>query len=526
MWNCPVAGLLSGCVVTPVSFVRSSGILLHVTSLPGRYGNGDFGLEAVRFLDFLAEAKIGWWQTLPLNPPGYGDSPYQCWSAFAGNPLLISPDLLIADGLLRTADLEGMELPDPKGPVDFASARALRESLLRKAWERFQPDEEYHQFCESQAGWLDDAALFRALSDHYDGRPWTEWEGGVAARESAALVRVREILDKSIQFQYFVQYLFFRQHARLRREAAERNIRLMGDIPIFVAHNSADVWSHQEQFFLDERGEPEVVAGVPPDYFSKTGQRWGNPLYRWDVMKESGYSWWMDRLRAALGLYDAVRIDHFRGFESYWEIPAGEKTAVNGRWVPGPGADFFAVAGNELENPAILAEDLGIITPEVETLRDDCGFPGMKVLQFGFGDPQSEHLPHNFSSQNCAVYTGTHDNDTTLGWWKSLSRQEKKFVRTYSGKSSLGRGFGGDVAEEMIRTAFASTATLAFAPMQDVLGIGSSGRMNTPGASARGNWTWRMEEDALSPKVAERLAELVQVFGRGNKVLADNDVSL
>lgn len=501
-----------------MSFVRSGGVLLHVTSLPGPYGIGDLGLEAFRFLDFLAESKVAWWQTLPLNPPAYGDSPYQCWSAFAGNPLLISPDLLIADGLLQTSDLEDLTLPEQSGRVDFPLVHQIKGEILRRAWRQFKPDDDFHNFCERESSWLADAALFKALSDHYEGRPWTQWDADVAGRDPVALEKVRAILKDEVQFQCFTQYLFARQHRRLRSEAAKRNVRLIGDLPIFVAHNSADVWSNQELFFLAANGEPDVVAGVPPDYFSKTGQRWGNPLYRWDVMAENNYAWWISRLRSALALYDAVRVDHFRGFESYWEIPADAKNAVKGRWVPGPGVDFFEVVEQELENPAILAEDLGIITPEVEALRDQFGFPGMKVLQFGFGDPASEHLPHNFTTQNCVVYTGTHDNNTTLGWWKSLSRQEKKFVREYVGKS-FGVGRASEVPEEMVRMAFASTAALSIVPMQDVLALGADARMNTPGAT-KGNWDWRMKEDALTPRITERLVSHAEVYGRTGHLLA------
>ena len=508
-------------MIKPTTISRSSGVLLHITSLPGQYGIGDLGLEAIRFLDFLVESEVGWWQMLPLNPPGYGNSPYQCWSGFAGNPLLISPDLLMADGLLRTSDLEDLSLPELSGPVDFSMVPQLKEQILHRAMERFEPDQEFNRFCEEEQFWLEDAAMFRALSLHYDGRPWTEWESDVAHRDPAAMKKVGEILGDEIAFERFTQYLFYRQHRKLRQEAAKRNIRLIGDLPIFVAHNSADVWSNQELFFLDNQGEPTSVAGVPPDYFSKTGQRWGNPLYRWDIMAENGYSWWISRLRSALRLYDAVRVDHFRGFESYWEIPADAKTAVNGQWIPGPGADFFEVVGRELENPMILAEDLGIITPEVESLRDRFGFPGMKVLQFGAGNPDSPHLPHNFATPDCVVYTGTHDNNTTLGWWKSLSRQEKKFMREYTGKSSLGRSLGGDVAEEMVRLALASTATLAILPMQDVLGLGGEARMNVPGESTTKNWTWRMEESAFATRTSERLAGLNKIFGRNGASLAD-----
>lgn len=494
---------------------RSAGLLLHVTSLPGPYGVGDMGGEAIELLDRMAVAGLSWWQTLPLNPPAYGNSPHQCWSAFAGNPLLISPDLLIADGLLRTSDLAGIERIEESDHVDFDAAVRTKDAILRAAFERFEPDDDYRRFCEEERAWLDDAALFRGLSDHYEGRPWTEWDDGLRTRERESMIRAVEILGDAVEFQRFCQYVFFRQHARLKSEAAARGIRLMGDLPIFVAHNSADVWSHQELFRLDEEGEPTVVAGVPPDYFSKTGQRWGNPLYRWDVMAENDFRWWRDRLRSGLRLYDALRIDHFRGFQAYWEIPAEAKTAQGGVWREGPGADFFEAIRADMPDAQIIAEDLGVITPEVEELRDRFEFPGMKVLQFGVGDPESPHLPHNFETPHCVVYTGTHDNDTALGWWKSLPKEGRSFMRAYTGKSSLGRTRKRDAVEELIRLAFSSIAQLAIIPVQDLLGLGSESRMNVPGASGKRNWTWRMQGDALTDDLLKETAALVSIFGRG-----------
>ncbi|MCB0711001.1 MAG: 4-alpha-glucanotransferase [Ignavibacteriae bacterium] len=497
------------------SLQRSAGILHHITSLPGPYGIGDMGPEAIRFLDFMVKGGMAWWQILPLNPPGYGASPYQSWSAFAGNPLLINPDQMIEDGFLRHSDLASLSRLESTDRVDFEQAREVKQSLLRKAFAGFVPDDAYRAFCQAESGWLDDAALYKALSNHYDGRPWTEWEKDVSRREPEALRKVVGILRNEVEFQRFSQYIFFLQHVRLKREANERGVGLIGDIPIFVAHDSADVWTHQHLFHLDEEGEPTVVAGVPPDYFSKTGQRWGNPLYRWDVMRESGYRWWINRLQMNLRLYDIVRIDHFRGFEAYWEIPAVEKTAVGGKWVEGPGADFFERALNELDQPQILAEDLGDITPEVEMLRDQFNLPGMKVLQFGIGDPSSTHLPHNFLSPHTVVYTGTHDNNTTLGWWKDLDKRGKRFLREYSGKSSLGRTRRRDVVEEMIRLALSSTASIAIIPMQDILGLDSDARMNVPGAKSDTNWSWRMGSESLDEKLAEEFAELLELFGRG-----------
>ncbi len=496
------------------SLTRSAGFLLHITSLPGPYGIGDLGPEATRFLNFISQAGGTWWQMLPLNPPGYGNSPYQPWSSFAGNPLLISPDRMIEDGYLRHSDLAHTTRLESLDRVDFAHAHHLKNDLLRKAFQRFTPDEEYLHFCEEEGSWLDDAVLFRALSEYYDGRPWTQWDGDIAGREPEALVRAAEILDEELSFHRFAQYLFFKQHALFRKDAAERGISLIGDIPIFVSHDSVDVWSHQELFYLDDEGEPTYVAGVPPDYFSKTGQRWGNPLYRWDVMKEQRFQSWIERLRMSLRLYDAVRIDHFRGFESYWEIPVDEKTAIEGRWRKGPGEDFFVTVMAELGSPPILAEDLGDITPAVEALRDQFGLPGMKVLQFGVGDPSSVHLPHNFGSSNTVVYTGTHDNNTTLGWWKNLAKKEKQFLRHYTGKASLGRTERREVVQEMIRLALASTGSLAIIPMQDVLGLGSEARMNVPGAKEQANWAWRMEQESFDGKLAEQIADALNLYGR------------
>ena len=500
---------------------RSAGVLLHLTSLPGPYGIGDMGREATTFLDFLEETGMSWWQMLPLNPPGYGFSPYQPWSAFAGNPLLISPDMMIEDGLLRASDLVSLPRIESTDRVSEENVPSLKWEILRKSFERFTPDNSYVQFCEQERDWLEDAVLYKGLSDYYDGRPWTDWEAGVAGRDPEALRRAGAILREEIEFQRFVQYIFFKQHDRLKREANGRGIGLIGDIPIFVAHDSADVWAHQHLFALDSKGMPTVIAGVPPDYFSKTGQRWGNPLYRWEVMQENGYRWWTERLRMNLRLYDLVRIDHFRGFEAYWEIPAGEKTAVNGKWVKGPGADFFFTALGELHGqlhqPRILAEDLGDISPEVEMLRDQFSFPGMKVLQFGVGDPSSIHLPHNFHSPHTVVYTGTHDNNTTLGWWKELDKKGKAFLREYSGKPTLGRTKRRDVVQEMIRLAFSSTASLAIIPLQDLLGLDTNARMNVPGAESGENWLWRLKEGGLQEVDREELGGMLELYSRGRK---------
>jgi 4-alpha-glucanotransferase len=495
-----------------VSFPRSSGILLHPTSLPGRFGVGDLGDEARRFVDFLVAAKLGLWQVLPLGPTGYGDSPYQCFSAFAGNPLLVSPDALLTDGLLAAADLAAA--PDfPADRVAFGAVLPWKRALLERAARAFAAGAggtlatPFAAFCRSQAAWLEDFALFMALKDAHDGAAWTAWDPELARRAPAALARWRARLAEAVTRHKLVQFLFFRQWAALKRYANDRGVRIIGDMPIFVAHDSADVWSHPELFVLDEDGDPAVVAGVPPDYFSATGQLWGNPLYRWDVMAAQGYAWWIARLRAAFGLVDVLRIDHFIGFTRYWEVAAGERTAVRGCWRPGPGAAFGLAVQAALGAAPIIAEDLGAVTPEVEALRDRFRLPGMKVLQFAFAtDGNDRFLPHNYP-RNCVVYTGTHDNDTTVGWFASAPAHERSRVQRY-----LARG-GDDIAYDFIRAAMGSVADLVVVPLQDVLALGSEARMNYPGR-ATGNWSWRFRAGALGDAHAERLREMVELYGR------------
>src|SRR5215210_578956 len=484
---------------------RASGILLHPTSLPGRYGIGEFGDEALRFLDFLAASGQQLWQMLPLGPTGYGSSPYQPYSAFAGNPLLIATDRLVEEGLLDPALLEDLP-PFPQDAVDYDAVTPFKQGLLRQAYARFRPGLDFDEFREREAGWLGDYALFMALKGRHDGAGWNEWEPDLAARQPDALARAREDLVDEVAFHQFVQYLFFSHYGAVRREAEARGIRLVGDLPIFVAFDSADVWAHPDLFYLDAANRPTVVAGVPPDYFSATGQLWGNPLYRWDVMARDGYAWWLARLRAALALCDLVRVDHFRGFEAYWEVPAGETTAANGRWVRGPGDRLFAAVRDELGGLPIIAEDLGLITKEVGALRDRFALPGMKVLQFAFSDPANPYLPHNYTG-NCVVYTGTHDNDTTRGWWESLSAKERAFARRYLGRD------GEEIAWDLIRLAFGSVAALAVVPLQDLLDLGSAARMNTPGQEW-GNWTWRFRAAALTDALGQRLRELTELYGR------------
>ena len=471
-----------------IKLPRSSGILLHPTSLPGNYGIGDLGAGAFRFVDWLSGQGQSIWQVLPLGPTSYGDSPYQTLSAFAGNSNLISLDLLIEDGLLLKSDLADTP-PFPRDRVDYGWIIPFHNQKLRRAWHRFRDEaesgqkHEFEQFVDENQFWLEDFALFVALKREHKLRPWTEWESELRRRDEGALVWARQTYADQISAERFLQWLFHRQWFALRQYARSKGINIIGDLPIFVAHDSADVWARQHEYFLDERGNPTVIAGVPPDYFSPTGQRWGNPLYRWDVVRARGYSWWIERIKATLRLVDHVRIDHFRGFEAYWEIPANEETAINGSWRPGPGADFIGAIKAALGDLPIIAEDLGVITPGVEKLRDDFGLPGMKVLQFAFGEPTNPFLPHNHVV-NCIVYTGTHDNNTTRGWWENeVDDGTRAFVREYLGQDVK------DVVWTMARVGMGSSGRVFIMTMQDVLGLGSDARMNTPGVAA-GNWTW------------------------------------
>ncbi len=504
---------------------RSSGVLLHPSSLPGPFGIGELGGEARRFVDFLAGAGQRWWQVLPLGPTGYGDSPYQCFSAFAGNPLLISLETLSEEGLLAPSDLKNAP-PFPPGEVNYGWVRDFKLPLLERAWRNFRSAassgerEQFETFTWENAAWLDDFALFMAAKDAHGGVAWTKWDPAIAGRRPEALEAWRERLGDRMELYRYWQFEFFRQWRDLKQHARERGIRVMGDLPIYVAHDSSDVWSHRELFCLDARGEPEKVAGVPPDYFSATGQLWGNPLYRWDVLAESQYRWWIARMRAALELFDLVRLDHFRGFEAYWEIPAGEASAVNGRWVKGPGTALFQALAKDLGALPIVAENLGVITPEVEALRREFGFPGMSILQFAFGkDPQAPGFqPHNYT-RDLVAYTGTHDNDTSVGWWNSTGerdstrtpedvRKEKAFAREYLNTD------GREIHWTLIRTLMVSVANTVLFPLQDVLGLASEARMNLP-STASGNWRWRCEAGRLTGEIQERLKRLAEIYGRG-----------
>lgn len=505
-----------------MNYQRSSGILLHPTSLPGRYGIGSLNEAAYQWVDFLHATRQSLWQLLPLGPTGYGDSPYQSFSSFAGNPYLISLETLVADGLLDQAVLD--QAPTfPADQVDFGAIYYWKLPLLRRVAGDFAErataaqKADFAEFCAAEAAWLDDFALFMALKDAHNGQPWNQWAMGLRSRQPAALAAAVNTHAAAIHGHKFNQWLFYRQWAQLKAYANDQGIQIIGDIPIFVAMDSADAWTNPTEFFLDEQFQPTVVAGVPPDYFSATGQLWGNPLYHWDKMKATGYAWWLRRIRAALRLYDIVRIDHFRGFAGYWEVPATETTAINGQWLKGPGRDFFETVARELGDLPIIAEDLGEITPDVIALRDGFGLPGMKILQFAFStDASDKFLPHNYTS-NFVVYTGTHDNDTTVGWYRhSATEHERDHFRRYL------RTDGHEPAWSMIDVVFRSVAVMALAPLQDLLSLDSEARMNLPGR-ASGNWGWRFTPDQITEFIAARLRETTLLYGRDPATYAGKD---
>ncbi|HEV2066896.1 MAG TPA: 4-alpha-glucanotransferase [Thermomicrobiales bacterium] len=494
-------------------FPRESGILLHPTSLPGPHGIGDLGDAAFRFVDWLERAGQRLWQVMPLGPTGFGDSPYASPSAFAGNPLLVSLSWLGGEGLLEPSDWHDTPgFPDDR--VDFEQVAPFRWRMLRRAYDRFRRGAASDQrqlftaFCEEQKRWLDDYALFMALKSHYDGLAWTDWPEETRLRHPDALDRMRQELAQEVRFHQFVQFQFRRQWTALKRYANDRGVRIIGDIPIFVSGDSTDVWTNQREFKLDEQGRTVEVAGVPPDPFSATGQIWGNPVFDWKVMRDSGYAWWVDRIRVMLDTVDIVRIDHFRGFAAAWVVPADADTAEVGHWERSPGAEVFAAIREELGEVPIIVEDLGVITPDVVSLREALGFPGMKVLQFAFeNDPTNIYLPHNYEPDS-AVYTATHDNQTTVGWFRSRSDQERAAVQSYLGKD------GSDIAWDLIRTALSSISRTAIVPMQDVLRLDDYARMNVPGQPS-GNWSWRMRWDQMDDGFATGLRQLVTIYGRG-----------
>jgi 4-alpha-glucanotransferase len=504
-----------------MSFQRASGILLHPTCLPSQFGIGDLGKSAYEFVDFLERSGQKLWQVLPLGPTGYEHSPYTMnFSAFAGNPLLIGLEALVEEGLLNSDELSPLpsEGNVPPHLVDFDRVIPHKFKFLKLAYERFQKslsasNSQFEQFCQEQAYWLDDYVLFMSLLEANEGKSWNHWDGAIARREPDALKAATEQLQESIQFHRFLQFKFFEQWSKLRTYTNQKNIQIVGDISIYVCHNSSDVWASPDTFKLNPQTfEPAYIAGVPPDYFSATGQLWGNPVYDWDQIKQTNYAWWVKRFQATLQYVDIVRVDHFRGFEAYWQVPAGEETAINGEWIKGPDAEFFESLGNQLGRLPIMAEDLGIITPEVEELRDRFQFPGMRILQFAFGeDPNNPYLPHHYIN-NCVVYTGTHDNDTTLGWWSGASAGEKQFVAQYLGYESAEEIQ--HIHWEFIRLALASVGDLAIIPLQDVLGLDNHARMNDPSVSA-GNWRWRYTDSSvLTQELSDRLHRLTHLYSR------------
>lgn len=488
---------------------RVCGVLLHPTSLPGYGGIGTLGDEARRFVDLLADMGMSCWQVLPLTPPACGNSPYSAFSAFAGNPLLIDCGQLAREGDLSSGSSR-CDLNEER--VDFARVTEVKQKLLRRAAASFfaagrtERMEEFWRFCDTTP-WLHEYALFMAIKKHFKGLSWHRWPAGVALHTAATYEQLSVELGPEIGVQKYIQWQFFRQWRALREHAAGRGVRIIGDLPIFVAYDSADVWCGREMFLLDGKGLPTFVAGVPPDYFSSTGQLWGNPLYDWETLKSGGYGWWVERFRHLFNMFDTVRIDHFRGFEAAWHVPAGEKTAERGAWVKGPGRAFFDSVGARLGSLPLIAEDLGVITPAVEELRDQCGFPGMKILQFAFDSgPANPYLPHNHV-RNCVVYTGTHDNNTTLGWFSELPEARRREVRKYIGCS------GRDIVEGMLRAAFMSVADTVIVPFQDLLGLAAEARMNVPG-TAWGNWEWRFSWNMVASDLEPAIRQLAVRYGR------------
>jgi len=506
-----------------MNFPRASGVLLHPTSLPGAFGVGDLGAEAYKFVDFLVKAKQTYWQVLPLGPTGYGDSPYQCFSAFAGNSNLIAPELLVEDEFLTAEEIN--EKPDfPVERVDFGKLYDWKNHILAAAYERFRQTTsvdlrgKFETFCQTEAAWLADYALFRAVKKSQNQKLWLEWDAPLRLRDDTALHYAKENLREDIQAQKFQQWLFFRQWNDLKNYANENGIKIVGDVPIFISLDSADVWCNPREFKLDGQNRPLVVAGVPPDYFSATGQLWGNPIYDWEKMREDGFSWWIARVKATLKTVDIVRVDHFRGFAAAWEVPGGDATAINGQWVNVPGKELFETLRNAIGDLPFWAEDLGVITPDVEALRDGFGFPGMRILQFAFGGDSNNHdLPHNYI-HNSVAYTGTHDNDTTVGWFNSgagadSTRNDNQIRREHEFCLNYLKSDGREINWDFIRAVWESVANTAIVPMQDLLGLGNDARMNLP-ASTNGNWNWRCKDGDFSVEIAERLKELTKIYGR------------
>ena len=492
--------------------MRESGILMHITSLPSPYGIGTMGKEAYRFVDFLKEAGQSLWQILPVTPTGYGDSPYQSCSTYAGNHYLIDLDMLVDEGLLKKEEIENIDWGCREDRVDFGLIYNNRLNVLRKAYARFGGGEEFDAFCRENGSWLSDFALFMALKDEKGGKPWYQWEEPLKRREPDAVWQARQSLKEQMRFYRFIQYLFHKQWTALRAYAHKAGVRIIGDVPIYVPYDSADVWSNPELFLLDEKLDPISVAGCPPDCFNEDGQLWGNPLYRWDVHAKDGYGWWVRRMAAAGERYDMVRIDHFRGLESYWAVPYGDPTARGGKWLPGPGLDFVNALREKLPQVEMIAEDLGFLTKEVLELRDASGYPGMKVLGFAFDSREpSDYLPYTYTP-NTVCYTGTHDNMTTRQWFDTASADAVAYAKEYMNLSEEeGLVWG------VIRTAMASVSNTCVVPIQDYLDLGAEGRMNFPGTRTSDNWTWRAKPGFVTDTLAQRIAKMTKLYGRRAK---------
>lgn len=495
--------------------MRTSGVLMPISSLPSPYGIGTMGKQARRFVDFLVRGGQKYWQILPICPTSYGDSPYQSFSSFAGNPYFIDLEYLCKDKLLTKKECESFQWGSNPKYVDYGIMYESRYALLRKAYVRFmkKKPQDFDEFCEKEKQWLDDYALFMALKDANDGQAWSKWDKDLRLRKKEAMESAKEQYAEEIRFYKMLQYLFYKQWNELKAYANEEGIEIIGDVPIYVAGDSADVWANPDQFYLDENLEPIEVAGCPPDAFSDDGQLWGNPLFRWDVMKKDGYTWWTRRIKAMSELYDIIRIDHFRGFDSYYAIPAKDDTAKNGQWKEGPGMDLFTELEKKLGKLPIIVEDLGFLTPSVHKLLKDSGFPGMKVIQFAFDSrEESDYLPHTYTN-HCVVYTGTHDNDTVMGWMKTAPKASVKYAKEYLNLTKEeGYNWG------MMRAAWSSVADMAIVPMQDILGLGSEARINTPSTLGE-NWKWRATPEQIDTKIAKKLHHYMQMYGRVNKEL-------
>jgi len=493
-----------------VKFSRSSGILLHPTSLPGNYGIGTLGEEAQGFVNFLEKAGQKLWQLLPFGYTGYGNSPYQCFSTFAGNPLLISLEKLVQQELLGKDDLKNFDSKSIKpDKVDYEKAKDFKYPLLFKAFKKFITSEQkdFEIFCTENSHWLDDFALYLSLKDEFLLKPWNRWPRLVRIREKNTIENYKNKLSEKIYYHKFIQYIFFSQWKELKEYTNKKGIKIIGDIPLYVAYDSVDAWMHPEIFLFNKNGLPIRVAGVPPDYFSKTGQLWGNPVFNWEYLEQSGFAWWIDRIKSNLKLFDIIRIDHFRGFVAYWSVPSGNKTAEKGEWVDAPGKKLFETLQKELGEFPVIAEDLGIITQDVEELRNSLGFPGMKILQFAFdSEEEINYLPYTYN-ENCVVYTGTHDNNTTIGWYKNISDTDRKFVKSYCGNLNEG------IAKTLIRLAWASVADIAITQLQDVMELDEEARMNLPGTQ-QGNWLWKYKKSDLTEIHAKWLAKLTKTYHR------------